>query len=329
MKTLMGSAALCVALGLATHARAAELPLPKDGWVSWDVPAVEGSRAWCCFGWDKGKHAANASTCDLDGTKQGYGNREQEKTDAIRVYARMSGGKVERVRGLSASCPVESKTPIQQLDNIATDDSARWLLTLAKTPGADYDDDALLAMAMHRGTVAFDALSTIARTDPKEETRKEAIFWLALLRGLPGAELTTNLMFNDNSSEVRKHAAFALSQSESPRKATDLIKLGQTDKDGQVRGHAWFSLSQTRAANAEDALVAAARKDPDSNVREQAIFGLSQLPDERSTTALIKAVEDRSMPREQRERAMFWLAQSDSPSATTYLEKVLTGSVSK
>ena len=62
----------------------------------------------------------------------------------------------------------------------------------------------------------------------------------------------------------------------------------------------------------------------DEHVREQAIFALSQLPDERATRALIAAAEDRSLSREQRKRAVFWLAQSESEAAQTYLEKVLT-----
>ena len=36
-------------------------------------------------------------------------------------------------------------------------------------------------------------------------------------------------------------------------------------------------------------------------------------------------VEDRSLSRKQRKRAMFWLAQSKSTDAWTYLDKVLAG----
>ncbi len=60
-------------------------------------------------------------------------------------------------------------------------------------------------------------------------------------------------------------------------------------------------------------------------MREHAIFALSQLPDERATRALIAAAEDRSLSSEQRKRAVFWLAQSESQGAQTYLEKVLAG----
>ena len=132
-------------------------------------------------------------------------------------------------------------------------------------------------------------------------------------------------MFNDKDPELRQHAAFAITQSKSPRVAQDLIRLGNTDKDGEVRAQAWFWLAQTGAPGSEDAIVAALKKDQDDQVREQAIFALSQLPDERATRALIAAAEDRSLSNEQRKRAVFWLAQSESKGAQTYLEKVLMG----
>jgi HEAT repeat protein len=101
------------------------------------------------------------------------------------------------------------------------------------------------------------------------------------------------------------------------------VRLGTTDRAGEVRGLAWFGLAQPGAADAAAAIGAALKKDQDDEVREQAIFALSQLPDERATRALIAAAEDRSLSREQRRRAVFWLSQSESASAQAYLEKVL------
>ena len=94
-----------------------------------------------------------------------------------------------------------------------------------------------------------------------------------------------------------------------------------------MRAQAWFWLAHTGASGAEEAITAALKKDKDDQVREQAIFALSQLPDERATRALIKVAEDRSLSREQRKRAVFWLAQSESKGAQKYLEKVLAGNV--
>ncbi len=327
MQNIFKLASCLTGLAIASQTNAAELTLPQDGWASWQVEAVEGAPALCCWSnWDK-REALNAS-CKLDDDRGNFGTRDNATTDAMRVYARMAGGKVERLRAFSATCPVEAATPIRDLGNVVTDDSTRWLIKLARREtnlGQDFDHHLLSALAIHRGDLAQHELTSIARGDGGTETRKNAVFWLAHLRGVAGAEVATSVMFNDKDPELRKHAAFAVTQSKSPSATSDLIRLGNTDKDGDVRAQAWFWLAHTGAPGSEDAIGAALRKDGDEHVREHAIFALSQLPDERATRALIAAAEDRSLSNEQRKRAVFWLAQSESKGAQTYLEKVLAG----
>lgn len=311
---------------LASQAGAAELTLPRDGWAGWKVPAVDEAPAWCCWSWDE--HDVSPMSCRLDRDNGGYGSRNKETTDTVRVYARMAGGKVDRLHVFAAACPVEAATPIREIENVVPDDSARWLIDLVRGRSADADteDDttekALAALAMHRGKLAGDAVAATARDAPKG-IRKQAVFWLAQLRGAEGADVTSSVMFNDKDPDVREHAAFSLSQTESPRAAADLIRLGNTDKNDHVRAQAWFWLAQTGASEAEGAIVAALKRDTDEHVRDQAIFALSQLPDERASRALIAAAEDKSLPREQRKQAVFWLSQSESGAALAYLEKVL------
>jgi hypothetical protein len=297
----IGAAILAVtAFALAPRAFSAELTLPRDGWASWQVAAVDGAPDWCCWSWNGGKKARDAAPtpCRLDGEQHGYGNRNDATTDAVRVYARTVGGQVDRLRVLSTSCPVETATPIRDLGSVADDVSARWLVDLTKQVGSgtgkhrDVGEDVLAALAINRGVIAHDALVAIARNDASEERRKEAVFWLALLRGREGADIAASAMVDDKNPDVRQHAAFALAHAGAP--------------------------------DAENAIVAAARNDQDDEARDGAIFALSQLPDERAPRALIAAAEDRSLSREQRKRAVFWLAQSESDAAQAYLEKVLT-----
>jgi hypothetical protein len=325
------AAALCLAgFALIAPASSAELTLPKDGWASWQVDAVEGAPAMCCWSsWDD--RDASRASCKLDSKEGNFGSRDHATTDAVKVYARVTAGKVEKLWVLSATCPVEAATPIHDLGNVATDDSARWLVTLSKSSGDDtkheFKENVLAALAMHRGDLALNELTAVARGDGRVESRKTAVFWLAHLRGAAGAEVATSVMFNDQDPKVRQHAAFAITESNSPRVAADLTRLGNTDKDGEVRAQAWFWLAQTEAPSSEDAIIAALKKDADEHVREQAIFALSQLPDERATRALIGVAEDRSLSHEQRKRAVFWLAQSESAGAQKYLEKVLARNV--
>jgi hypothetical protein len=306
-----------------------ELKLPRDGWASWDVDAVEGAPAWCCFtGW-KDRNLSR-TVCKLDEGRDGYNVGDRDSTtDTMKVYARFAAGKLERLQALSTNCPVETRTPIQDLGTVATDDSAHWLVSLVREKSAGPDghrsfaDMALSALAVHRGDVAGKAMSGFARSDSRTETRKKALFWLAMLRGAEGAEITRSVMFNDADEEVRKHATFAITQSRSPTVAADLIRLGNTDKAGEVRAQAWFWLAQSGATEAEQAIATALRRDADDRVREQAVFALSQLPEDRATKALIATAEDQSLTREQRKRAVFWLSHSGSPSAQAYLDEVL------
>lgn len=321
-RVFRAAAAACVTLALTSQIRAAELELPRDGWASWEIDAVEGARAWCCYpNWD----GSGEASCDLDTRSGGHSVRDDSTTDRMRVYARLAGGKVERLRTLAASCPVTAKTPIQSIDT-TTDDSARWLIAKSgEWTNGDLRESALAAIAMHRGNLAHNELVSRARGGESVDTREKAVFWLGLVRGAKGAEVVTDLMFNDEHASLRKHAAFALSLSKSPTASANLIKLGKTDKDGDVRGQAWFWLANSGAPDAEAAISAALRKDADDDVREKAIFALSRLPDERGTNALIKVAEDKSFTNEQRKRAVFWLAQSNSQGAQNYLERVLAG----
>lgn len=316
---------------LAPQAFSADLTLPRDGWSSWQVAAVDAAPDWCCWSDNSNFRDAPQTPCRLDRNHNGYGSRNDATTDVVRIYARTAGGRIDRLRVFSATCPVETATPISNLGTVAEDDSARWLIDLAKqqnngagTRSHVEDDDVLAALAMNHGDLARDGLAGIARNDARVETRKQAVFWLALLRGREGADITASVMFNDKNADVREHAAFALGQSESPRVAADLIRLGNTDRDSDVRAQAWFWLAHTEAPEAEGAIAAAAGKDSDDHVREQAIFALSRLPDARATRALIAAAENQSLSREQRKRALFWLAQSESDAAQAYLEQVLT-----
>ncbi len=259
LRSILGAAILLIAV--TSPAPAAGLALPPDGWASWQVPAVEGAPAWCC----------TRKPCSLDGNRSGHGMHDGDSaTDAVNVYAHVSGGKVDSLQVYAASCAVEAKTPIHDLGDVAPDDSARWLVERARQN--DYDavthrsigESALTALAMHRGDGAGNSLAGFARQDARAEMRKQALFWLGIVRG---TETGSERVINE-----------------------------------------------------------ALRKDPDGDVREHAVFALSRLPGERATRALITIAEDRSLPREQRKRAVFWLAQSESDSAQSYLDKILASS---
>ena len=314
---------------LAPRASSADMTLAQDGWSSWQIAAAAEAPDWCCWSGDVNFRDSSRKACRLDAPSLGFGSRDHATTDSVRVYAYSVGGKVDRLRVLSATCPVETAAPIHDLGRVADDDSARLLIDLAQrdhgtTTRHDDQNEVLAALAVNRGDVAREGLAAIARNDARTETRKQAVFWMALLRGQEGADITASIMFTDKNAEVREHAAFSLAQSEAPRATADLIRLGNIDGDAEVRAQAWFWLAHTAAPEAESAIFTALRKETDAEVRERAILALSRLPDERATKALVSIAEDRSQSRELRKRAVFWLSQSDSDAALRYLDQVLT-----
>jgi hypothetical protein len=308
---------------VASQASAAGLDLPGNGWASWEIPAVNGAPAWCCH--ESDRSPASKSICKLDEKDHGYGSRDNASTTTVRIYARFAAGKLQRLHPLSADCPVQSNSEIRQLSP-SEQASVEWLAGLL---AGDADEprrsrgDIMSALALHRTPLAYDALARIARQDARLEHRKDAVFWLAHLRGREGASLTTTLMFEDADARLREHAAFALTQSVSPSIAADLMRLATTDREHQVRGQAWFWLAHTAAPQTEPAIQAALTKETDRHVREQAVFALSRLPEERATRALISVAENQALTKEDRKKAIFWLAQASSDRAIAYIDKIV------
>jgi hypothetical protein len=262
------AAALCLgSLALGPHAWSAGLMLPHDGWASWEVPAVDETPDWCCWSSWQDRNASRRA-CRLDNRRDGYGARGDATTEIVRVYARVTDGKVDRLRVLSAACPIETAMPIRELGRVAVDDSVRWLIDLAKQTSSDavtrqrVGDDVLAALAVHRGDRARNALAAVARNDANDENRKQALFWLASLRGQEGAEgVILAAMREDADEEVREQAVFALSRLPDERATRALISTAEDQSlSREQRKQAVFWLAQSESAAAEKYLEKVLRR---------------------------------------------------------------------
>lgn len=312
------------ALLAAAWAGAADLPGPAaDGWYAWEVAAVEGLGERCCYQgrWDR----RMTRHCDLEARSGNYMVDSESSTDEIRIYALLRDGNLARLQSLSPECPVTANAPLSNLGRVETDASLGWLQRQLE-PATKLDSEIVAAIAAHRGQRAAAFLVQTARGTGDTARRRDAIFWMAVARGRElGAEVE-RLMFEDPLPEIREHAAFAWSQSDVDDRAAALIRLGGSDQNPGVRGHAWFALALTEAADGESAINRAIALDPSAQVREQAVFALSQLPEQRAVKALIEVLENKSLDFEARQRALFWLAQSDSDLAYDYVDRLLSSS---
>lgn len=303
-------------------ASASDFVLPKDGWVSWRVDAVEGAQDWCCFSGDQ--RGGRAPICDLDSRNSNYSSSDSSPSVThVQLYARMKDGEVERVRAYGPNCPVRAQGTITDLGTVSTDASAHWLTTQLARRKDERSSDALAALAMHAGSTAEDELARMAGAANEGERRKDALFWLGHARGEAGVRRIEPMLVSDPDPEIRQQAAFAVSQSSSTRRGDLVLRQAKTDRDEDVRSQAWFWLVQSGDARAESELTTALRAEKSQQVRHQAIFALSQLPDGRGIPALIKVIEDRKLVIEDRKQALFWLGQSENDEAIAYLDRVL------
>lgn len=319
------AATIGLAAWVAANAQTLMSALPDNGWVSWKVQAVADAPRMCC----RHRYGDIETTCELDAERGlEVWSVDRGGVEEVRVYVNMREGRPEAIRALAASCPVSADSEIRDLGEVSASVSVDWLQQQLEIAGTVANNAAvsptIAALAIHAGDSARRALIDVAEHGLDEDRRNDAVFWMGQLRAHDSAKDLERLMFGHDDPELRKHAAFSLSQSVIADRHASLKRLATTDAAGDVRARAWFWLAQTDAPDIEDAMLAHLAEEPDRHVREQMVFALSQLPDERGLSALGRLIEDPAQDRSIRQKAIFWLAQSESTEAFERLEALLT-----
>jgi hypothetical protein len=293
-------------------------------WVSWTVPVIEGHGYSCC--WNR---ELKPSLCRLETKNQSWGSSGEDlrQEPYLNVLVRLQDGKVERVRSVSPSCPLNAGgRRFVWVEGVKPEESVRFLAELVRSApgkGSNVDEEGLDALAFHRNSGALEALSEFATSDRyRRDLREHALFWLGEARGRAGYEVVMRVLRADKDDDIREKALFALSESPVPEAGEVLVRTARSDRSPGVRSQAMFWLSQIDHPQAPATILEAVAKDADSDVREQAVFALSQLPDGKGVPLLIRLGRE-SKDREVRKQALFWLTESDDPEAMKFLEKML------
>jgi hypothetical protein len=329
------AAAVLTAALLSTPSFAAEPELQSqvkraDGWVAYRVPMIAEAGDPCCFSW-RGGAVAN-SGCDLDGKHWSFGSDDKHhkskgQTEALAMYVHVAHGDIDRVRAVSASCPVQSKSEIRWIDSADAVQSVKllsgWLATNKDAHGED--DNALAALAYHDEASATSALAARAAPGHPRDAREQALFWLGQARGVDGAAIVERYATTDGDPELRAEAIFALSQSHAVDGYALIHAMSSNDPSDHVRSQALFWMAQMEDDRAARDITAAIDTEKSEDVREQAVFALSQLKEGRADEALIALLRG-NYPRDVKKQALFWLGESGSPQAMAFFDEALTKS---
>ncbi|HXT50864.1 MAG TPA: HEAT repeat domain-containing protein [Thermoanaerobaculia bacterium] len=291
-------------------------------WFAWEVAAMPSLGNACCFD-DKFR----GCVCRLEGKNQSWGTRGDGDpgTGHERVLVRWAKGEVERARGLSTSCELDTGgLPLVHLAGVAPAESVALLEGLARRPAQRRHEGAepLAALAYHAGPAAAEALHRLAAVDRSSDDREQALFWIGQARGEEGARFLAGVARNDASPDIREKAIFSLSQNDGPSAIPAIIDVAKTDRDPDVRGQALFWLAQSGAEQAPRVILARLDEDPSPEVRKKAIFAITQLEGGQDVLLLMRIARERRDPEIRRE-ALFWLGQSSDPRAIDFFAKIL------
>jgi HEAT repeat protein len=121
---------------------------------------------------------------------------------------------------------------------------------------------------------------------------------------------------------LRRKAVFLVAQQKEPGTEDLLLESVRTDPDSDVREQAVFWLSQVGTEKAVGALDSILRFSKDPEIQDKAVFALSQQENPRAQQALRTYAEREGIPDATREKAIFWLGQTQSTENATYLRSL-------
>lgn len=318
---------------------AAEIRHIADGkqasWTVYAVPSVAPDQQMCCF--NSFESLAGSCGCALEKHNSGQPIRNVEGTTTAHleprpyfyVFLRGEGGAVQKVRSLSADCPIDGDDmTVYWLGSQRPSDSVAFLASLVGTApeeshGDQLADGAILAIAHTNDNSADQALDQFLTVTEPSSIRKTTAFWIGQMRGKTGLKKLIAIMHSDSDEQFRAELTFDISQSKQPEAEEELLRVARQDQSPRVRGQALFWLAQKAGKKIAGAIDDAIENDPDTQVKKRAVFALTQMPEGEGIPLLIRVAKTNNNP-VVRKQAVFWLGQSHDPRALDFIESVLT-----
>ena len=124
---------------------------------------------------------------------------------------------------------------------------------------------------------------------------------------------------DDESTCLRRKAVFIVSQVGGREAESILLNAARTDPDREVKGQAVFWLSQVDSDRAVVALDSILATTDDPEIQDKAVFALSQHDSRAARQSLRRYAERTNISSDIREKAVFWLGQSDDPDDAAFL----------
>lgn len=156
-----------------------------------------------------------------------------------------------------------------------------------------------------------------------EDVREQAIFWLGQEGTRQDVEFLMDLYDELQSSELKEKVIFSVSQASHSEGGAWLMSLARNEAESvDFRKNALFWAGQEGNVDASE-LKNLYEDANNRELQEHVIFVLSQIDgtDEATTVLIDIAKSERNT--ELRDKALFWLGESDSPKASAFLRELI------
>ena len=181
----------------------------------------------------------------------------------------------------------------------------------------------IFSLSQHGSSRAMELLrGVVVDKNAHPETREQAIFWLGQEGSSDDVELLMDMYGQLESSELKEKIIFAVSQNSHRDGDEWLLGLARDAREPmELRKNALFWVGQEGdidAADLRDLYDDASAFD----LKEHVIFVLSQR-DERDAVEEMIAIARGERDEELRNKAIFWLGQTDDPMAAEFLAELI------
>jgi HEAT repeats len=308
---------------------------PEAVWVAWRVPMVDGDRGSCSTWntngttWYRGEVLEAGPQNTQPPRMTPPSSVSLEAGTQLVMLARLLDGRLERLREVDDSCPIDANgKTVYWLKGITPSESIRYLETLTRQDALNIDsrrrlaEGALDAIALHRDAAADVVLDRTLLSNADANLRQRAASSLASVRGAHGFETLRKAIDAERDANQRRSLVTSLGQTRQPSTAEALLAFARTDMDPRLRAEAVYWYAQRAGQAGVSNVLAIIDRDADDNVKQRAVSGLGRINDATSVQTLIDlARTSKSLP--VKKQAVTMLGQSKDSKAVAFLEQLL------
>ncbi|MFN2637824.1 MAG: HEAT repeat domain-containing protein [Gemmatimonadaceae bacterium] len=168
---------------------------------------------------------------------------------------------------------------------------------------------AVFLVSQKRTDQTANILMSVARSDPDQEVREQAVFWLSQVPGSTG--LLETILRGNGDVGIKDKALFALSQQHEPRAQQILRDFAVRDGENEeLREKAIFWLGQRRSTENTEFLRNLYSRLTNEDLKDKVMFSLSQQRGAGNEQWLMNIAVNPREDTELRKRALFLAGQS-------------------